>query len=106
MTKAIDRPSTLFIMNVVLGVVSTLTVAVGALTINQAESEREYINSSFKEFKLVASDRIEKLTIKLDNSNNKINENQIIIHEMLTEMKWEKAQLNDLSSRVKELEKD
>jgi len=104
MTKAVDRPSTLLIVNVVLGVIGTLTVALGAMTINQADSERDHINSTFKDFKLVTNDRIDKLTVKLDNSNQKINENQIIIHEMLTEMKWEKAQLNDLSERVKSME--
>ena len=105
MTKAIDRPSTLFIINIVLGVIGTLTVAVGALTLSQAESERGFISTSFNDFKLVANDRIEKLTIKLDNSNNKINENQIIIHEMLTEMKWSKAQFSDLAERVKDMER-
>lgn len=105
MTKAIDKPSTLFVMQIVVAVMGTLAMAVGALVQSQAESERGFISTSFNDFKLVTNDRIEKLTVKLDNSNNKINENQIIIHEMLTEMKWSKAQFSDLAERVKDMER-
>ena len=105
MTKAIDRPSTLFVMQIVVAVIGTLAMAIGSLTISQVESDIDHVNDKHDDFKLVTNSRIEKLIEKLDSSNNKINENQIIIHEMLTEMKWSKAQFSDLAERVKDMER-
>ena len=97
MTKALEKPSTLFVMQIIVAIIGTLAMAIGSLTLSQVEGEIKYVNDSYKEHKLVINDRTEKML-------NKINENQIIIHEMLTEMKWSKAQFKDLAERVKDME--
>lgn len=93
MTKAIDRPSVLAMVNTVLALVGALLVTVGATTINSINKDIANIDS-----KVVSQSQL------LTNSNEKINKNQLIIHELLTEIKWQKAQLGDFKERIKALE--
>ena len=93
MTKQIDRPSVLAMGQMVMGLIGALLVTVGATTVNS-------INKDIDNVEKIQAIQSQLLT----NSNEKINKNQIIIHELLTEIKWQKAQLNDFKDRIKIME--
>ena len=76
-----------------MGLIGALLVTVGATTVNS-------INKDIDNVEKIQAIQSQLLT----NSNEKINKNQIIIHELLTEIKWQKAQLNDFKDRIKIME--
>ena len=93
MTRPIDRPSVLLIVNIAIALIGFLLLTVGATTINSISKDIENVDEKGK-----------LQTQMLFNLTEKVNTNQIIIHELLTEIKWEKAQLDDFKERLKILE--
>lgn len=93
MTRIMDKPSTMLFFQTVLGIFGFLIVIVGATTTNGLYGEIRFVESRVNEYKE-----------SVDSQEEKLNEINVITHEILVELKWQKDMIERIVNKLESME--
>ena len=101
--KALDKPSVIMAINVGLLVIGSLIVTATAATFKNVYSEQDHISEKLSAYIKLDNERDKMLQEELEETKNRLNEFNVTLHEVLVAVKWQKEQLSDIESIVKEI---
>ena len=89
----IDKASTLFVYQTIVGMIGFLIIVLGTTTTNNLYGEIEDVEQDVLEYR-----------VRLDSQEDKINEINLIVIEIFVGMKWQKDNIEHIVTKLNTLE--